>query len=131
MICAVIDTNVIVSALICAGESSPPARIVQAVFGGKVVPAVCDEILTEYLEVLSRPKFGFDTATVSTFVDGLSKLAVRSQVRKSGILLSDTDDVIFYDTALANNAVLITGNTRHFPDTPSVMTPAQFVKMFL
>ena len=56
---AVIDTNVIVSALL--KWNSVPGVVLQAVFNGFVVPVFNDEILNEYRNVLNRPKFGFSS----------------------------------------------------------------------
>ena len=54
---AVIDTNVIVSALL--KWNSVPGVVLQAVFNGFVVPVYNDEILNEYRNVLNRPKIRF------------------------------------------------------------------------
>ena len=54
---AVIDTNVIVSAVISKNLESNPAKIVRAIVQDRIVPLFNDEILDEYREVLSRPKF--------------------------------------------------------------------------
>jgi predicted nucleic acid-binding protein len=43
--------------------------------------------------------------------------------------LLDEDDRVFYDTATASEAVLVTGNIRHFPAEPFVMTPADFLSV--
>ena len=60
---AVIDTNVIVSALL--KWNSVPGVVLQAVFNGFVVPVYNDEILNEYRNVLNRPKFGFSSELIS------------------------------------------------------------------
>ena len=57
MICAVIDTNVLVSALL--NFRSNPGQVLLSVFNGETVPLVNDEILAEYREVLARKKFRF------------------------------------------------------------------------
>lgn len=56
---AVIDTNVIVSAVISKSLESNPAKIIRAIVQDRIVPLFNDEILDEYREVLSRPKFRF------------------------------------------------------------------------
>lgn len=57
MIRAVIDTNVIVSALISSVGNE--AIVLLAVNEGLLVPCFSAEILEEYRDVLRRPKFGF------------------------------------------------------------------------
>lgn len=64
---AVVDTNVIVSALITKRSDSPVLQVVQRIFSGRICILVNKEILTEYKEVLSRPKFELRTKMVETF----------------------------------------------------------------
>ncbi len=52
---AVIDTNVIVSALL--KKDSIPGQIVKRVYDGIIIPLINEEILSEYLEVTTRNKF--------------------------------------------------------------------------
>lgn len=54
---AVIDTNVLVSALL--KWYSIPALVVEKVVTEKVIPVLSKEIINEYTEVLHRKKFKF------------------------------------------------------------------------
>ncbi len=54
---AVIDTNVLVSAAL--RMESVPESIIELAITGVVIPVINDEIVNEYREVLSRPKFRF------------------------------------------------------------------------
>ena len=57
----VIDTNVIVSALLAQDhQQSIPFTILEAVFLGKITPVLSKDIVAEYISVLNREKFGFD-----------------------------------------------------------------------
>jgi predicted nucleic acid-binding protein len=40
--------------------------------------------------------------------------------------MQDEDDRIFYDTAKEGDAILITGNFRHYPNEPFIMKPSAF-----
>ena len=60
MIRAVIDTNVLVSVLLSKSEESSVTKLIDAVLDGKIIPLYNSEIVAEYTEVLSRPKFKFD-----------------------------------------------------------------------
>ena len=51
---AVIDTNVLVSALFSNHENSNPGIIINQVLEGNITPLVNASILQEYREVLSR-----------------------------------------------------------------------------
>jgi len=42
----------------------------------------------------------------------------------------DPDDAVFYEVALSKeDAYVVTGNTKHFPKTPIVVTPAQMLEI--
>lgn len=58
MIRAVIDMNVLVSAMI--SPSGNEARLLLAINQKLVIPCFSLEILEEYADVLRRPKFGFE-----------------------------------------------------------------------
>ena len=62
---AVIDTNVVVSSLL--KRDSIPAKILDLVISGIIVPLFNEEILSEYAEVLSRKEFGFSICFVMFF----------------------------------------------------------------
>ena len=54
---AVIDTNVLVSALLRL--DSNPGKITIESLTGRIIPLLNEEILSEYREVLNRPKSNF------------------------------------------------------------------------
>lgn len=61
MICyAVIDTNVLVSALISNHADAATVLLVGRLLSGEIVPVYSDEIMHEYREVLGRKKFRFE-----------------------------------------------------------------------
>lgn len=66
---AVIDTNVLVSAML--KTQSVPGQIANEALLGDLIPLLCDEIIVEYREVLARPKFKFDQRTVNIFIEGI------------------------------------------------------------
>ena len=51
---AVIDTNVLVSAML--RWNSIPGSVTEETLTGRIIPLLNDEIIAEYREVLSRPK---------------------------------------------------------------------------
>ena len=59
MIIAVIDTNVVVAALLSKFEDSATVRVMTEVLTGNIIPIYSNAILTEYQNVLSREKFDF------------------------------------------------------------------------
>ena len=64
MLYAVLDTNVVVSALL--KKNSIPAYILEQAFIGDVIPVFSDGIINEYNNVLYRTKFNFPAHAVKT-----------------------------------------------------------------
>lgn len=126
---AVIDTNVIVSALLDHDRESNPSIILDDILSGIITPLYNDEILSEYRDVLSRDKFSFVESdienTLNLFQEKGVKIDVTVPVEET---FSDLDDKVFYEVAMsADGAYLVTGNTKHFPVKANVITPSQMV----
>ena len=66
MFYAVIDTNVLVSALL--NINSKPGEVLLSVFRGETVPLLNEEIFAEYQTVLAREKFHFPAETVDVIL---------------------------------------------------------------
>ncbi|MEW6183315.1 MAG: putative toxin-antitoxin system toxin component, PIN family [Bacillota bacterium] len=126
----VLDTNVLVSGLL-KGYSNA-GMILRLVAGGLVQVVYDMRIVTEYREVLLRPKFGFEKTLIESLL---------AQIREDGILvvpeplpesLPDPDDEPFLEASWAIDAILNTGNKKHFPLAASgrvrIMSPAEFIR---
>jgi len=128
---AVIDTNVIVSALISKSLESNPVKIIKAITQERIIPLFNDEILSEYREVLSRTKFGLEEQmidmTIQTFLtDGLA--LDRTNAGRENF--PDEKDIVFYEVALSKeDSFLVTGNIKHFPQKAFVVSPTQMVML--
>ena len=126
---AVIDTNVLVSALFSISGHSNPSIIIRKIIDGDITPLYNEEILAEYEEVLNRDKFPFRKADIdwiiSTFIDygiSLGRTAVSDEE------FTDIDDIVFYEVALSKeDSFLVTGNIKHFPKKPFIVTPAEML----
>ena len=128
MIHAVIDTNVLVSVLLAKSEGSSVIKLIDAVLNGKIIPLFNNEIVAEYTEVLSRPKFNFDKEMRELLVERIVFLGEDADRTAYPESLPDEDDRVFYEVALGtDDAYLVTGNLKHFPKTPIVVTPAQML----
>lgn len=128
---AVIDTNVIVSAMYTRNPESPTRIVLDSVLNGQVIPLFAEEIIDEYQEVLSRKEFPFKPENISAVVNAFSRLGINPG-RKPAIdeNLPDPKDVVFYEVALSKDgSFLVTGNTKHFPRKPIVVTPAEFIEI--
>jgi len=122
----VLDTNVLVSALLTHGS---PAAIIDMVAEGKLIPFFNDSIIREYWDVLQRPKFSFHSNQISRLINNIVRGGFSKEINEpSTIPMTDEDDRIFYDTALASGALLVTGNIKHYPRESFIVTPADFLK---
>ena len=125
---AVIDTNVIVSALLAKHPDSAPVQVIERVLDRVIVPMFNDAILAEYKEVLNRPKFPFSEDPVNAMLGAITEAGVATEQVESAELFPDPKDVVFYEVALSrDDSYLITGNIKHFPAKSRVVTPAQMI----
>ncbi|MDF0649949.1 MAG: putative toxin-antitoxin system toxin component, PIN family [Nitrospira sp.] len=66
MIRAVLDTNVVISALLFSG---PPSQLVSAWQSSRLRPVVSAPILDEYIRVLAYPKFELTPAEIRSLIE--------------------------------------------------------------
>lgn len=128
----VIDTNVIVSALLAQDrQRSVPFAVLESVFLGKITPVLSKEIMAEYVSVLNGDKFGFNQELVKTILEELKAQGVWVTPNRTKKVLPDPKDVCFYEAAVIYEDIgvcLVTGNMRHYPDCSFAVTPAQLKK---
>ena len=130
MIYAVIDTNVIVSAFISKNLDSSTAMVWSAVLDGAVTPMYSEEIIEEYRDVLHRKKFNIPEQLIKDALNHIMENGVRGERILSDDFIPDPKDIVFYEVALSKeDAYLVTGNTKHFPKKPIVVTPAEMMKI--
>ena len=126
----VIDTNVLVSAMLTHNLQAATIKVADAVVNGKIVPLYNDEILAEYNEVMHRGKFGFSEEDISRMIETVTLFGEMASRVLSDDEVKDPKDVVFYEVALSKkDAYLVTGNIRHFPRKPIVVTPAELVEI--
>jgi putative PIN family toxin of toxin-antitoxin system len=127
---AVIDTNVLVSALLSSHDDAATVLVVGKLFSGEVIPIFSDEIIKEYNEVLRRKKFHFSEDAVSMLLQTIEKYGERVIPTPTGELLPDIKDLPFYEVVVEkqeDNAYLVTGNMKHFPVRPFIVTAKEFL----
>ena len=123
----VLDTNILVSALLT--PSGNPAKVYKLFLTGILALAYSEEILMEYRDVLHRPRLRIPAGDADTVLDVIRQYGKQVEPIPSIGPMADEDDRIFYDTAKSAGAYLITGNKRHFPDEPFILTPAEFLEL--
>ena len=126
---AVIDTNVLVSSFISKNPNSPTVRIIKAIPEGIFTPVYSDDILSEYEEVLGRGHFKLDPSAISILIQRIQEIGEAVSPIDSEEDFPDADDKVFFCTALAGDAKLVTGNMKHYPPAELVVTPVQFCEI--
>lgn len=127
---AVIDTNVLVSALLSNHINAATVQLVSRVIGGEIVPVYSNEIMREYREVLGRKKFKFEPGMINYILSAIEKYGVLVEPLFTGVILPDMKDLPFYEVVMEkrnDNAYLVTGNLKHFPIEPFIVTARQML----
>ena len=126
----VLDTNVLVSALMTQGGHC--AVILDLAIDGALNLCVDNGILAEYRRVCRHPRLRLDEDLAQTVLDFIRDTAERVVPFPSAVELPDPDDRLFLDVARHAEAVLVTGNSKHFPPdargTAVVMSPREFIE---
>jgi uncharacterized protein len=131
----VLDTNVLVSGLISPFE--PPGRIVDLLVGENLYVLYDDRILSEYRDVLARPRLQIDAWAAEVVVELIQDRGILVSAPPLAVELPDPDDLPFLEVAHAGAAAyLITGNEKHFQPTRGsstvpVVSPAGFLSIWL
>ncbi len=129
---AVIDTNVLISALLSKNEASATVKVLDAVFEGRIIPFYHQDILAEYEEVLLREKFHLQDKTIRLVLNAFIQYGIEVFPQPTGEVFIDMDDLVFYEVAMEkreNNAYLVTGNQKHYPFKDFIVTPAEMIKI--
>ncbi len=131
---AVLDTNVLLSALLFTGVTSELVPLWQK---GKITVLLSREILDEYLRVLAYPKFQLSEEEIKGLIE--EELLPFVQVIKPGtrihVVKRDPSDNKFLECAVAGKAdVLISGDKellaiRHYRNV-RIQTPSRFLETF-
>lgn len=130
MIYAVIDTNVIVSALITKHHDAATCKVLLHVVRGDVTPLYNEEIMEEYLEVLSRKKFHLSPTEIRGIIDYFLENGIYMNRTSFDKTMLDEDDRVFYEVSLSKEeSFLVTGNLKHYPVSPKVVSPNDFIRL--
>lgn len=130
MIYAVIDTNVLVSARISRNSLSATVKVISNMLKGNIIPVYNEEILAEYTEVLHRSKFHLKENDINILTDYIKKYGLHSDRIPYDGVMPDEKDRPFYEVSLSvDDSFLVTGNLKHFPVTPKVVSPAELISI--
>lgn len=129
---AVIDTNVLVAALLSKNNDASTVKVLDAIFDGKIIPLYHQDIVSEYNEVLHREKFHLKKETIQIVINAIMQYGIEIFPHPTGEILIDMDDLIFYEVAMEkqdDNAYLVTGNQKHYPAKDFIITPADIINI--
>lgn len=101
------------------------------VFDGPIIPVYNPEILKEYREVLSRPKFHLTQEIIDDVLENLENRGISVKSETLDIVFPDPKDRVFYEVVLEERkeeeAYLVTGNIKHFPVETFIVTPRKML----
>jgi putative PIN family toxin of toxin-antitoxin system len=129
MIRVVIDTNVLVSALMTSGGL--PEAVINLALSGEVQWAASESVLAEYEDVLKRPRLAIESGKAAEAMARIRRIVSVVSPTVGILAASDPDDNHFLECAEAAQAdYLVTGNIRHFPEVwkeTRIVTPREFI----
>jgi len=129
----VLDTNVLVSGLL--SPFGPCGEIVRMVSSAELTLSLDARIITEYKEVLIRPKFQFAKDKIDALLDHIEHRGLTVASSPLPQSLPDIDDEPFLEVAIAAKAVcIVTGNHIHYPSDlcmgVKVFSPNDFLTFY-
>ena len=129
---AVIDTNVLVASLITNTNDAPTVKVINYIFDNTIIPLYSEEIMTEYIEVLSRSKFAIKQYNIGNLINVIKEKGIKVKPAKINIELLDEDDLPFYEVVMekrSEGSMLVTGNIKHYPEKVFIVTPKEMVDL--
>jgi len=133
MIRVVLDTNIVVSALL--QPLGPPAQVLVMGLSGSIQLCVSGSIYAEYEEVISRPRLRRSADLISSTLQAIRENSFWVRPTETVRACSDPDDDILLECAQAAGAAcLVTGNLKHFPASwkgTRIVTARQFLDLVL
>jgi putative PIN family toxin of toxin-antitoxin system len=129
----VVDTNVVVSALLFGGT---PARLIDLWQMGAIKPLASKQIIDEYLRVLTYPKFKLSEEEINflLYQQILPYFDVIDVHHGPGIIKKDPEDDKFIRCAFAGKAKFLISGDQHLLALKSykkikILSPADFLKI--
>ena len=130
----VIDTNVIVSAILFGGK---PGELISLWKSGHIQPLASKDIFDEYINVLAYPKFELSEREINYILynEILPYFEVVTLKPSNTIISEDPSDDKFLHCAKAGKASVIISGDQHLLSLKSyaeikIFTPSQFLDKF-
>ena len=120
----VLDTNCL---LMSIPKISPYRRILDDFLGGKIVLCVTNEIIEEYLEILSQKTTPIIASNIVSILLSQKNVEFVTPYYKLHLIQADEDDNKFVDCAFVSGASCIVSNDAHF----NILKEINFPKIFV
>lgn len=120
----VLDTNCL---LMSIPKISPYRRIWDDFLGGKIVLCVTNEIIEEYLEILSQKTTPIIASNIVSILLSQKNVEFVTPYYKLHLIQADEDDNKFVDCAFVSGASCIVSNYAHF----NILKEINFPKIFV
>lgn len=128
----VFDTNLLYSAILKTG--SVPAKVVDLVAAGAIIPCVSDAVLNECRAVLYRKDLDLNDGRRRELLGSFIGLSLHVAPPENLAICRHEPDNRFLECAEAAVATyLVTGNIRHFPRShvsTAIVSPRQLLSVF-
>ena len=128
----VIDTNVVISAILFGGA---PGKLIDLRQTGRITPLITEEIMAEYIRVIAYRKFKLSEEEINYIIhqEILPFFKVVKSAPSPSIIIKDPDDDKFIQCAEAGKAKIIISGDRHllalkFHHDIKILTPSQFLQ---
>jgi len=133
----VVDTNVIVSALITDQPQSPTCLLLDGMLAGRFTFLLSAELLSEYRRVLLRPRIKKLHGLGEREVDAILSEIVVNGIMRETLKVSHGapekgDDHLWALVSIRAGTILVTGDKRLIenpPDSTTVLSPRGFVEL--
>ena len=128
----VIDTNVLISALLFGGK---PGELIPLWQNRRIEPIVSRDIVDEYIRVLAYPKFELTEKEIQFLLyrQLLPYVEIVETSQGEIIISNDPSDDKFIQCALSGNAKVIVSGDTHLPSLKAykdihILSPSQFLE---
>ena len=113
--------------IIIANDETPVTRILDDMDYKKSLE---EKLYEEYEEVLSRGHFHISESRRESLFAYIRTNGIHTERANFNSIFVDEDDRVFYEVMLSkDDSFLVTGNLKHFPVSPRVVTPAQMLQI--
>ena len=112
-------------------HDSIPGKVIDYVLVHKIIPIINEDIIHEYLDVLTRNKFFIDLKDINKMLKVFRKNGISLDKIDTLESFIDKDDAVFYEITMSArrtmDAYLVTGNLKHFPQKSYVVSPREMI----